>query len=57
MLYSLILTFSLVPTMWQLPNQCLVQGFDKFNLGVKILIIQKHQGKHCHLKFTSPQMI
>jgi hypothetical protein len=49
MLYSLILTFSLVPTMWQLPNQCLVQGFDKFNLGVKILIIQKHQGKHCHL--------
>jgi hypothetical protein len=43
--------------MWQHPNQCLVQGFDKFELGVKILIIQKHQSKHCHLNFTSPQMI
>jgi len=43
--------------MWQHLNQCLVQGFDKFDLRVKILIIQKHQSKYCHLNFTSPQMI
>jgi hypothetical protein len=38
-------------------NQCLVQGFDKFDLGVKFLIIQKYQTKCCHLNFNPPQMI